>query len=76
MGVGVRIKKTLLRSTHIAEQLLFPMFTFNFDIHFDPIYRLFLAFRGKNGLFFGLDKVKDIMGSTHIAENIYLPCSL
>ena len=71
MGVGVRIKNSFaVYSYSWTTSISYVPF------NFDPIFGLFLAFRGKNGLFFGLDKVKNIMGSTHIAENTYLPCSL
>ena len=59
--------KTVLRSTHEVEQLLFSIFHSILTFDFDLILGSFLTFWGPNGLFLGLGEgSKSVLGSPHI----------
>ena len=51
---------TVLRSTHVVEQLSFSMFLSILTFDFDLILGSFLTFLGPNGLFLGLGKVRQL----------------
>ena len=54
-GLG-KGSKTVLRSTHVVEQLSFSMFTSILTFDFDLILGSFWTFLGPTGLFLGLGK--------------------
>ena len=59
--------KTILRSTHVAEQLLFSLFPQILTFDLDLILGSLLSFGGPNGLFFGLwSGANTVLGSPYI----------
>ena len=62
---------TVLRSSHVVEQLSFSLFLSILTIDFGLILGSFLTFWGPNGLFLGLWKgSKTVLGSTHVVEQL------
>ena len=62
---------SVLRSTHVVEQLSFSMFPSTLAFDFDLMLGSFLTFWGPNGLFLGLGGGSTtVLGSTHIVEQL------
>ena len=62
---------TVLGSSHVVEQLSFPLFLSILTFDFGSILGSFFNFWGPNGLFLGLWKgSKTVFGSTHVVEQL------
>ena len=58
-------------STHVVEQLSFPLFPSTLTFDFDSILGSFLTFWGPNGLFLWFWKGPNtVLGSTHVVEKL------
>ena len=66
--------KTVFRSTHVAEQLLFSIVPSILTFDFDLILCSFFTFWGPKGLFLGSGNgPKTDLGSPHIVEQLSFP---
>ena len=62
---------TVLRSTHVVEQLSFPLFLSILTFDFDSILGSFFTFWGPNGLVLGLGKGPNtVLGFTFVVEQL------
>ena len=70
MGLG-KGSKTVSGTTHVVEQLSFPMLPSILTFDFDLILGSFLTFWGPSGLFLGLGKGSNtVVGSNQIVQQL------